>query len=197
MYSADTVLDALLFPAPLQSNVDMLRSQFAQVGNIVNPAQREFMMQAQAAFEDHYSQEALRRDAQIVKEHRGIGQAYQTMILELLEVDELQMASPLMQNYIMACPEVHALYKKQHIEGFYETYVPAEPEAELWQNVYYQRACHAVAVDEGEGKLQHFYSEDDLELTFDEQIRIQHTWDALRVHLQGERDPTSVSNQDL
>lgn len=199
MHDPDRVLSALLFPPPLQSNIDALRQQFSgiEMQQGVNPQ----LLQAYQDFSHAYSAQTLMENAQIVRDHLGTGLAYQTTVMELNTLEHFHGASELMQRYVMVCPEVHALYRTNRVEGYYESYVDPHPEQELWLNQDYQRAVEGIVIDrEEESVVQYFHREDEdrvQDLNFEQQRAIQNTWISMVNLLNGKIDPTSVTGETL
>lgn len=195
MNPADERAEALLFPTMLKSNVDYLRNQFAQVSTIVDPAQQMFLQQARAAVEANYGLDAELRRQQILMQNLGTGYASQSSILPLQDIEDFQAASPLMQKYIMACPEVHAMYTAQQIEGYYQSYVDPCVDLPLWTNPYYQQVANGLVMEDGRCSI--IVDEEVPELSAAERMAVLTAWENAALHLQGQYDPTSVSNQEI
>jgi hypothetical protein len=170
-----------------------MRNQFRDVGQMIDPQQQAFRMAALAAFENSQSDAAMQRNAEIIRQYYGTGLASQSVIVPLGTADELSMATPYMQNWLMACPGVSEMYHKQVIDGYSGTYVDPCPGQTGWHNPYYRAATDGLIVEEQGMPLIHQYFDDDgLKLKLYEQESIVQSWNAMLNLLEaGEVDPTS------
>lgn len=197
--SADDVIDALLYPRAAVQNVEFMRNQFRGVEQMLDPHQREFRLAALAAFEQSQSDAAMQRNAEIIRQYYGTGLASQSVIVPLGTADELSMATPYMQNWLMACPEVSELYHKQVIDGYSGTYVDPCPGLTGWHNPYYRAATDGLIVkDNGVALIHQYFDDDGLKLRLYEQESIVQSWRAMIDLLEaGEVDPSSPFGDSL
>jgi hypothetical protein len=199
MYNPDDVLAATLFPQASGQNVEYLRQQFA--GLAAGP-QTAYIQAARQAFENSYSREAQQRilamQMQNLESMAAPGMA--TAYLPLATVGELSSASPHMQNFIMAHPNVGKLHDEMRIDGYAQTYRNPTPGLYGHHNPYYRAVTNGMLVDIGDSAvLQHHYEDDPL-VVLDQTQRevVLCVWQAMEYHLsQKELDPTSPTGSEI
>jgi len=125
------------------------------------------------------------------------------VIRPLQSLAELQTAKPIMQRWVMACPEVRELYLQQRLDGYSNTYEDAQPGVASGAAHYdYRRAMSdMVVVGEDDWSATQYHeklAQDDNDLSFAEKKDVLISWDAVRGLLTGQLyDPTSIFNSKL
>lgn len=124
------------------------------------------------------------------------------VIHSLSTIEQLQTASPIMQRYVMAQPELRKMYLNSEVEGYADSYENLHGDRVGIQHYDYRRVMDGiVVVNEETASFNNFYElipEGDKELTLYEKVDILRSWntvnDALDVH---EEDPTSAAGNML
>ena len=214
-FSGDKAFSALMGNAKHPDNVEYIRQQVATISHYVDPSVTAFYNRAQELINTNFSAGEMMY-AQQVRSHFAEQNACavaNNMIVELTTMYAVQQASPLMQEYIMACPEIYNHYQRQTIDGFSNTYVDPKPHRPE-ENVRYREVM--------DGYLT-FNEDDDPELTDDEVVDYTYmsvaddlemdgfiplalhereavisTWDHVKAMIDtGEEDPTSITGNLL
>jgi len=102
-------------------------------------------------------------------------------------IEGLQSAEGLMQNYIMANPNVMKLYQDEIIDGYGGKFSPLCSGIGR-DNFFFRQANNGVLRQEGEGEEQqwlrtHFHDSTGNKLSFRERVNIHKTWNAVNEHL--------------
>lgn len=122
-------------------------------------------------------------------------------VAPLTELEDLQCATITEQRFIMANPEVRALYHQQRCDGFSNTYVDLEPDAIGEAQYDYRRMMHGVVIDtpadegddEGSFKVKFYLDElhdGDKQPSFDEQAFHIRNGEAVASFLRAGKDAT-------
>lgn len=133
--------------------------------------------------------------------------SHSNAIVPLRTVEELQSARPAMQRYIMANPNLRALYHKQLCDGYSDTYRDLEPTKIGEDHYEYRRVMNGIvqdAIDPESGEktwMATYYFDDlhegDRELDAEEQFDILDAWDACDVAVCRRFDPTDIFNGEI
>ncbi len=121
----------------------------------------------------------------------------------LSTVEQLQVAPPVMINWIMANPVAREMYHKQQIAGYDEYYTDPEPGKTGEDHYYYRRAINGLFIENTDGDMEALEWLEDLwdpadSLDIVDQRSIQSTWDHLVNALRKRgSDPTSRWNAQL
>ena len=125
------------------------------------------------------------------------------VIQTLNTVEQLQVAPPVMINWIMANPVAREMYHRQEIAGYDEYYTDPEPGKVGEDHYYYRRAVNGLFLENKDGEfvatewLEDLWdSSDSLDIV--DQRSIQATWETLVTALRKRgSDPTSRWNAQL
>lgn len=125
-------------------------------------------------------------------------------IKPLTTLAELQTAKPVMQRWIMACPDIREMYHNQQIDGYSDTYQDAQPGMVGINHYDWRRATNSMATlnEETNDWTSTTFTEEliehDRELAFHEKCDIKITWGQCMNFMQSQAyDPTSVWNNKL
>lgn len=188
--------DALAFGTPHPGTLNYIRQRFDNLSTALSDRGREFMADARVMWDKFMGSAAIRK-ARAVKEKLLDGMYLRNEIQQYTTIGQFQSATPLMQGYIMACPEVKQMYYDQRLDGYTGSYVDPNPGMVGWDDPAYRMVMNGVAVDHPEHDFHIRVVLDDLpegvnQLQIDEKMRIMATWDILRSYLEaGKEDPTS------
>lgn len=114
--------------------------------------------------------------------------------------DGLTQANLIMQQYIMAEPEVNRLYKKDMCYGFQDTYLNLQPGVYGEDRLEYQQVINNLLTfpngEDHEGRVL-CYSGEEFEnnpLSMMDRLAILSTWDNVKLMIASGRDPTDPNN---
>lgn len=193
--------DAVAYGRPHPNTLQFLENQVYQSSQGLNQAGQMFMAKAAQIFEDINGSNAMRILKAAGRAVRSLWQPNE--IREISDIGQLQHAPLAMHRWIMAEPTTRALYHRQGCDGYSDSYVDWQAKVIGEDHYDYRRAMNGLVVeDEDGGWHATTYAEellpDDRELDFEEQVDIQHTWNAVKAHIlaKGE-DPTSKYNSSL
>lgn len=122
--------------------------------------------------------------------------------LPLVILEAIQQADLFNQRFIMACPEIRAMYHANQCNGFSDTYVDASPNDIGFGHYDYRRATDQLMIMSDDGWESTTYFDDlqpgDRHLVLGEKEDIQLTWEAARYFIKhAKKDPTSRDDDPL
>lgn len=180
--------DYLLFPEQHQNNSAYVQRQFEQFSNTLTDAGRRFMENAKQVYQQIVESDAANLARLAIRNAKALFQG--NHILPLLDIDTLQTASTLMQRYIMAQPDIRALYHDSRCDGYSDTYVDLHPTKTGESHYDYRRVMQHMVQDTEEGWFVKSWAEDlvegDRELNFDEKSCILQTWDVVKMFVKAQ-----------
>ena len=138
--------DLMLFPEQSPMNQVYLANQFNSFGQTLTDIGRQFMESTQALYEKVNDSTVIRMAKAAIRNVKGM--FHPNDIVSLESVEDLRMASPMMQRYIMAEPTIRALYHKQQCDGYSDTYADVEPGLIKEAHYDYRRVMTGIIVDE-------------------------------------------------
>lgn len=122
-------------------------------------------------------------------------------ITELQTLEQLQTASPVMQRWVMAQPDLRKRYLNQSVEGYGDAYTNYHGAVFGSEHYDYRRVMHGVVETSDTGWVAREYvdymANDDVGLSRHERLDILNTWDLVKALMdEGGEDPSSpVGNQ--
>lgn len=125
IYGGANAFDALLYGEQSQQNIDFMRQGFDAYLQQASQFGTQFMAAAQRNYDSLMSSDALRLARAAINKAQGVFQ--HDVVRYLGTVEEFQVATPVMQTYVMAHPVVRQQFFDQRIEGYEGTYVDTEP----------------------------------------------------------------------
>lgn len=186
--------DYLLFPEQHHNNATYVQRQFEQFSNTLTDAGRRFMENAKQVYQQVIESDAANLARLAIRNAKALFQG--NHILPLLDIDSLQTASPLMQRYVMAQPDIRTMYHNNLCNGYSDTYVDMHPEKVGESHYDYRRVMQHMVQDTEDGWVVKSWAEDlvegDRELGFDEKACVLQTWDIVKMFVQAQAsDPTN------
>lgn len=181
--------DACLYPPPTPDVRDWIGHQFVEYQAYLTDMSREFFERARRSYEELHSHEAYMRAQRFAQ--AAMNQMTQT-VYALTSLEMLRHAPPFMQRWVMACPEVSALYDKQRCAGYPDSY-SSTYDGVGEDNYHYRRVMHGMLQEDDEGHYFKYYLDDlgdDRPLSFMEQCDVLRTWDYIRLAIESQEDPT-------
>lgn len=126
-------------------------------------------------------------------------------VIPLLTLEQIQTASPIMQRYVMAQPDLRRRYLNQEVDGYSDTYVNHQGDT-IGAAQYDYRQVMSGILELGAGEhddwVVNYYFEPmeagEKELTLNQKVDVLRTWEHVKVLLEeGGEDPTSLYGNHL
>jgi hypothetical protein len=192
--------DMLLYPDQAAQNQWYLQNQLSQINATLSDVGQKFMQGATDLYNRIHDTELVRRAKAAIRMAQSSFHPNQIRSLETLE--DLQAASLVMQRWVMAQPDLRAIYQKHLVEGYSDTYTDIQPGAIGETHYDYRRVMDGVIRDEEDGWVSRQYIEDllkgDRDLDFDEQVDILKTWQIIEMYAKARKaDPTNPFGGDM
>lgn len=194
------LFNAVLFPEVAPETKAWISNQFQRGTSMLTDAGRQFMEQAQSLFSEMYDPRIMQRARSMMRAVGGI--MHPNTIVPLTSVEELRMAKPIMQRYIMSCVSLRELYHKQLCDGYSDSYVDMDPKAVGEADYTWRRVMNGLVQDtvddEGNASWKVSMFPDDLrpgdrELDLDEQSIIKnYVWPTIEEAIKAKMDLTDV-----
>ena len=181
--------NALLYQQPSPELINYINQNMQHVYEQGDMYSDMFKTTLQNMYDANLSQQAL-NNAQMLLSQAGTVLSENT-IYEVPE-DQLPYANYIMQQYIMAQPDLNLRYKRNMCHGYAETYFNYEPDTWGEDRTEYKRVMDGILQfdENGEGYFVHYSTDDEVELTFNEQVSVLNTWRNVRNKLLAGIDPT-------
>lgn len=182
------------FATQIENARNVIGERFGEFG-------QKFLSGAEKLYERFNSSNAIELAKATLNQMRGIFQS--DIVRTIHNLEDFQIATPVMQRWVMANPLVRELYHKQQCDGYSDTYVDQEP-TKIGKDHYDWRRVNngMIEVDDNGGWTANQYAdyapnyEEELEIS--DQFRILDSWNAIEnLILQGGSDPTSPWNNSL
>lgn len=192
--------DALAYGEQNPSNLNYFKSQLQNIGNTLTDFGKQFYSDATAIYENFNGSQAMQLLRNVTKAAKTLFQP--NIVKSIFDIDDMQMASVMMQRWIMANPVVRQLYHDQKCEGYVDTYVDMHP-GDIGETHYdYRRVMDTVVQEDGDSWFVKYYPDEliegDKELIHDERVDILNTWEIAEMFIRaGQKDPTSQYNSSL
>lgn len=192
---------ALVYGQPDPSFSNFIQ-QFNHVApQYVLPAAQQFFESMRGTFKTFDENMVVRRSKATIRKMANLWQL--DGIVPLQNMGQFQQATPTMQRWVMACPEVRHEFHAQRCDGYNGSYVDYEPHRVAEQHYDYRRATNGLYLDNtNQGSTATTWIEElypgDNELSFNDQMDIEETWHFARQHILARADdPTSKENNSL
>lgn len=192
---------ALMYGMP-DPNVTNFIQQYNQYApQTLLPAAHQFFDQMKQNYRSFDENLTLRSSKAAIRKMANLWQIDGIVPLETME--RMQQASPTMQRWIMACPEIRQEYHAQRCDGYSGSYIDYEPFATRESHYDYRCATNGIYLPDKNQNLvattwiEELYPGDSV-LSFHDQMDIEQTWHYARMLLarRGD-DPTSKENNSL
>lgn len=182
------VFDMILYPQQHPNNSTWVHQNLHNVNVQLTQAGTEHMLHLQQMNRKLNDESNLRNARNAIKDIQT--SLKPNIILPLLSPDNLEHATPVMQRYIMACPEVRQPYQQGRLDWYNESYVDEE-EGKIGEDHYdYRMAVSGVVQDDASYLISlEDIREGDRELTPREQADISVTWEYVKKSIEENYDP--------
>jgi hypothetical protein len=198
------VLDCLFFPEQNPMNAVYLQNQFSNIASSLSDIGRKFIDGSKELYQKAHDSEMIRRAKAMVRSAMGI--QYVNQIMYYGSLQEVQSATPYMQNYLMASPVVRDHYNRQLCDGYSDTYVNIDPGTIKDTQYHYRRTMDGViteVVDENgneDWSVKNYFEDllpGDRDLSIAEKSNILATWDVMEMFIKAKQDPTNPRGGEL
>lgn len=192
--------DMLLYPDQSAQNQWYIQSQLNQLNASLSNVGQKFMQGATELYNRIHDNELVRRAKAAIRMAQSSFHPNQIRSLETLE--DLQAASLVMQRWVMAQPDLRAMYQKHLVEGYSDTYVDIHKDTIADTHYDYRRVMDGVIQDHDDGWVSRQFIEDllkgDRDLDFDEQVDILKTWQIIEMYAKARKaDPSNPFGGDM
>lgn len=190
----------MILPEMKESARDWLAEQSARGYEQLSEVGKRFAEMGQAAYRRLTDVSISRQARSVVRSLAGVLGGDRIQPIE--SYTGLQMARPVMQQYIMAEPTYRKLFHEQRCNGYSDSYVDLEPGRVGEKHSVYRRVMNTVLVDTPKGGWEVTMYPDELhewerELQPDEQHVILDTWDLVKRAIGEGVDPGDIFNSPL
>lgn len=192
--------DMLMFPDQDNSLARIAANQMQYISATLTDAGASLMQAATQTYNNFMNSEGMRRAKAAVRMVSSV--FHPNLIYPLTDIRDVQNAQPLMQRYIMAQPDLRALYNQQLCDGYTDSYIDQEPGAVGEDHYDYRRVMQGSLIKkvDAEGQTQYYHRqylddlhEGDRELTMIERHDIKTvTWETVKKAMAERRDPSSM-----
>lgn len=186
---------------PDESAKQWLGERAAQIRDTLTGTGQEFFNRARSLYNIVSESQAVQILRNIRSKSENVWSSNQ--ILPLRSLEAIQTAGPIMQRWVMACPDVRERYLNQTLDGYSDTYVNYHNDLVGLAHFDYRRVMDGVVVVEEDKdyvfrEFIDYMEEDEHYLTVPERIDILNTWDYVKHYLEdGDEDPTSLYGAQL
>jgi len=196
-----TTFDLMAFGQAAASTVNYIQSEISRAATVLTDFGQIGFQAAHEVFNRFHGEDAVRKAREL---SRRIGWVFkEDCVRPLVTLDAMQSAMPVMQRWIMACPEVRELYNRQECAGYAGSYIDIQPGAIADQHYDYRRVMDGmIQTDDDDKPFYTLYMDELLEgdspLDLDKRVDVLNTWDHIRHILRkGVDDPTSIHGDKL
>lgn len=192
------VFATMAFGTTHPSTMQFIQQQAQQLSETMSAAGQAFVDRGRELFERYHGHEAMRLAKAAMRAAQHLFQ--QDIIQPLMSISALQQAQPVMQRWIMACPEVRNMYNMQRCDGYSDTYIDMNPGTAGKDHYDYRKVTDGLLIEGGEDDDYDWrrvttvtdINEDDVTLTISEKSDILTMWDLISTMMKsGKEDPTS------
>lgn len=207
-YTSSDDFDTMLFGAPEQGCVDLIKDRLRDFGSRLTETARGTYDRAMETFERYNGAAALRRARELSR--RAAHFVLQDVIRDMTSIADLQSAQPKMARWLAADPVLRRKMQRQECEGYAGTYIDLFPGDIGHTHHDYQKVMDGVFLEDDEDEstlngpmfVQYFMEGDELEgdypLDIDNVAIIVQAWkDQRRVLREGIHDTSSISGARL
>lgn len=187
---------AISFGMPNPNTVTFLQNQFSTLSNVMGDVGNTFIQRGRELFDKYHGVEAMRLAKAAIRATQHM--FMHDTILELSTISQLQQAKPVMQRWIMACPDIRTVYHRQQCDGYSGSYVDMHPGMIGPDHYDYRKVMDGVMVvgdddSDFDWKYNTWFDDEegDINLTFSDKTAILSVWDLIKsMSKPGKEDPT-------
>jgi hypothetical protein len=188
-----------LYPEKTQTSYDYFRDQVTNFNQSLTDSGRAFMDKSRELYDRVNSSSAIRAAKAGLAGSANL--FTRDAVVEIRTLEAFKTATPLMQRYLMAEPEIRAIYHRQNCDGYADSYLDAEPGKRGEHHYDYRRVMDSIVVDEEDSWTSTTYYEDtrdgDTVIDFTRQVDVLSSWEYMRVLSALGHDPTNPFGGDI
>lgn len=193
-YDNYDAFDALVYGEQNPSNIQYLQQRIGHSVDRLTEYGKNFLSDVGTIFNKFNGSEALKFIRATTKAAKTLFQP--NIINYLTDLEAIQQSNFVMQRWIMAQPDVRALYQKQLCHGFSDSYVDNDKKGIGETHYDYRRVMDGVVTCTDESFGFKFFPDElyegDKELSHEDKEDILSTWSIVKAFIdQGIDDPTS------
>lgn len=191
--------DYLLYPQQSPTTQEYIQNQLSYCVDNLTDIGRRFFETTKDIYAKVNDSNTVRLAKAAVRMAKGL--MHPNTIVPLTSLEEIRTAQPIMQRYVMACPEIRQIYHDQKCDGYSDTYIDLQPWAMADAHYDFRQAMNGIVQEfqneDGEDSWKvvmyaHDFQDNDTDLEFDEKVSILKTWDAVRMAISTGEDPTDI-----
>lgn len=192
-------LDYLLYPEQSYATQSYILQQLDNYQNLFHETEQQYMQKARQLYDSIHNSQTARAARAAIRSVKGILRP--DVICEMLDLEDVRSAQPVMQRFIMAQPTIRQLYQQQRCDGYHEGYYDAWPN-QIKDNHYdYQLVMNGIIQEftDSDGndcwKATNYVNDllpNDRELDFTQKVDILHTWEIVEMAITAGLDPTDL-----
>lgn len=190
------------------ATVQFLQNRYQEVanfGNVLTDFGKQFYQASQRVFEQATGSDAMRFASSVL---RKVGNLFQSPeIRSLFDITDVQQAPGHMVPYLMAQPQLLAMFRDQRVEG-YSSFTDSHPTVTGWDHPLYRQVTNGLIRDDDEHDFViSFHYDDEIDndgrpaLSPDQKLDVASAWDIIAGTLNSKAsnraDPTSDSGNTL
>jgi hypothetical protein len=137
--------DYLAFPNQSPNTLHYFQNQMQSFSNALTETGQRFMQGAKELYARIHDNTAIRIAKAAIRHAGGLYQP--NVIIQIDDIEGMRSATPMMQNYIMAQPDLRDMYHRQLVNGYSDTYIDIDPKQSNDQHYYYRRVMDGVVQD--------------------------------------------------
>ncbi|MGI9212587.1 MAG: hypothetical protein ACR2HF_08950 [Methylococcaceae bacterium] len=204
IHGGGDAFDSILYAQQNPANQYYIQQQLERINTTLTDSGRAFMSACNEIYQQVNSSEAMQLARSALRAAKSLFQPNVIQYLDTLE--QIQTAPPIMQRWVMSCPDIRALYQQQRCHGYGEAYTTDFSPNKIGDADYnYRRVMDGVVVveeaEEGWTWYSRQYAEDllegDRELSAFERLDVIRTWDIVRMAIEAGDDPTHQEGGSL
>lgn len=199
IYGDSSVFDAVVYQNQNPANRTYFENQIQSIGSTLTDIGQSFFSNIQQLYDQANNSDALRIARAAIHKVESLFQP--NIIKSIFELHDIQNAPVVMQRWVMANPSIRAMYQKQMIDGYSDTYYDPHRGDLLESHYDYRRVMDKVIQEDEDGWHVKFYPDDiiegDTELTHEDKIDIISTWQIAEMFIKAGSDPTSAWDTKL
>lgn len=196
----DLGFDALMYKPPTEQVMNYINTNIARATEVLGNAGSNFINHVKNTYDKFNNQSVINMGKSILY---GVGSHMNDNVVMPLTMDRLPTANHIMQQYIIAQPEVNAMLQDNMCYGFQETYYDIEPGVVGTERNDYRRVMSGVVQHDEEEDLDYMVQytsgddEDETDLDPMDKLSVLDTWDSVMQALAAGIDPTSPDGDEL
>ena len=177
------------------ATTEFLRNRLDSLSSLGSISE-QFMNTAWQMYDQFHGSDIMRQVRAVTQQVGSVFTADEVRLLRSLS--EFQSAQPIMQRFVMACPDYREMYLRFEADGYSESYVNYHGNDLGAQHHDYRLVMDGAMVQEGDELMFKIFHEEHEEgdlvrLDIHNKIDIRRSWDYLRFYLQQrQEDPGSI-----